>query len=421
MLLGVNGVVGAGIFLLPGRIAAIAGGAAWAVYVACATICFLIALCYAELGSRYGSTGGAYVYARHAFGPFIGFMVGWIVWLSAVLGWASVAVGLASTLQRIGLDLFASAGPRAAFVAALVGVLTVINLRGARAGARANNFFSVIKLLPLAIFVGRGLACAQTSPFGRVPDSSGWERVPEVMLWGLYLYSGFEEVTVPAGETQDPQRTVPRALLVVLASSTLVYLLVHLVAQSVDPFLADAREAPLAHAAGACMGAGGLLLIGIGSVASLLGTNASIAFTGPRSLYALAADGHLSPRLAEISPKAHAPVVAIVVTGALVVALPLVDLVGIERLSLDNLVQMSALATLLQYISTCSAAIVLRRKDDETAPAFRVPGGIVVPLLALSLAVSLFLVSSPHDRTLTMVGVILGLPVWWTTRSVARG
>lgn len=417
VLLGVNGVVGAGIFLLPGRIAHVVGGMSWAVYVGCASLCFLIALCYAEMGSRYGRTGGAYLYARSAFGPFVGFVVGWIVWLSAVLGWTSLSVGLADTLGHLVTPAFQAPGGRAAVIVILVGSLSFINLRGARAGALANNFFSVLKLLPLAIFVSLGSLHPAGSPFSAEPHWRGFEDLHEVLLWGFFLYSGFEEVCVPAGETHDPQRNVPRALFIVLGSATVVYVLVQTVAQAAYPGLGNADRAPLAEAAQFFLGAGGLLLVGAGSLVSVLGTNTSIAFTGPRSLFALASDGYISPRLAAVDPRHHTPATAIVVTGALVTTLPFIDLLGFEHVTLENLVRMSALATLLQYISTCSAVLVLRARKEETAPAFRAPGGIVVPIVALSLAVALVMLASSRDRALTLTGVALGLPFWWLSRN----
>lgn len=388
----------------------------WAVYLGCASMCFLIALCYAEMGSRYGGTGGAYLYARGAFGPHAGFVVGWIVWLSAVLGWTSLSVGFADTLGRLVSPVFSEPWGRAAVIVTLVGGLTLINLRGARAGALANNFFSVLKLLPLAIFVVLGAFHPAASPFSAEPHWQGFGDLHDVLLWGLFLYSGFEEVCVPAGETHDPQRTIPRALFIVLGSATLVYVLVQTVALAAYPELGNADRAPLAEAAQFFLGTSGLLLVGAGSLISVLGTNTSIAFTGPRSLYALASDGFISRRLAVVNARHHTPAAAIVVTGVLVTTLPLVDLLGFERVTLENLVRMSALATLLQYISTCAAVLVLRAKNEETAPAFRAPGGIVVPLVALSLAVALVVLASPHDRRMTLVGVALGLPFWWLSR-----
>ena len=415
-MLGVNGVVGAGIFLLPGRIAHLAGGLSWAVYLGCASLCFLIGLCYAEMGSRYQGTGGAYLYARDAYGPFLGFLVGWIVWLSAVLGWTSLSVGFADALGRLVSPVFHEPWGRAVAVTGLVGGLSIVNLRGARVGAMANNLFSVLKLLPLALFVGLGAFHVEGSPFALEPHWRGFDDLHGVLLWGLFLYSGFEEVGVPAGETRDPQHTVPRAVLIVLGSATLVYMLVQLIAQAAFPGLGDADKAPLADAAQFFLGSAGLTLVGAGTLVSLLGTNTSIAFTGPRSLFALAADGYVSPRLAAIDGHRHAPSAAIIVTGLLVVMLPLVDMLGFEQVTLEHLVRLSALATLLQYISTCAAVLLMRARKEETAPAFRAPGGAALPLVALALAVLLVALAPRRDQLMTLMGVALGLPVWWMSR-----
>lgn len=415
-----NGVVGAGIFLLPGRIANLAGGWSWAVYVGCASLCFLVALCFAEMGSRYGSTGGAYRYARGAFGPFWGFLVGWIVWLSAVLGWASVSVGLADLLTGLGVSAISGPFGRATFVAVLAGSLAALNARGARVGALTNTMFSVLKLVPLALFVVIGAAHANASPFSLPAACSGPGDLQSLLLWSLFLYSGFEEVTVPAGETVDPQHTVPRALFVVLGSATVVYILVQLVAQAVFPALGASERAPLADAAQALLGSRGLALIGVGSVVSLLGTNASIAFTGPRSLYALAEDGFVPARLAQLDARFHAPRTAIALTAGLVIALPLIDTLHLQSFTLGRLLKMSALASLLQYIATCAATIAMRRLSDAPPARFRAPGGAMLPWAALALVVGLFCMADLQDKLATLVGVALGLPLWWLTPREVR-
>jgi amino acid transporter len=404
----VNGVIGAGIFLLPGRIAHAAGPWAWAVYVSCAALCFLIALSFADMGSRFGSTGGAYLYALEAFGPFVGFLVGWIVWLSAILGWASVAVGLADTMPSIGLAWLAGRWARVGFVALLVGALAALNARGARMGAMANNLFSIAKMLPLALFVGLGLAHAVASPFAVEAHWRGKEDVFSAMLWALFLYSGFEEIAVPAGETRDARKAVPRALFLVLGFATAVYVIVHLVAQAVYPGLGGSDRAPLADAAGAFLGTAGLLLVGVGSVVSLLGTNASIAFTGPRSLYALSRDGFMPALFEQLDRRWQTPLNAIAATAVLVVLLPLVDWLHLQAFSLDTLVQMSALASLLQYIATCAGVIALRRREGR--------GRLEVPAVALTLCLALFALSAPPDRTMTLIGVALGLPLYLARR-----
>jgi len=236
--------------------------------------------------------------------------------------------------------------------------------------------------------------------------------VTSALLWTLFLYSGFEEVPVPAGEVRDAREAVPRALFLVLGTATAVYIMVHLVAQGVYSQLSSSMGAPLADAAHAFMGTPGATLIAVGGVISLLGVNASIAFTGPRSMYALARDGSLPRLFARIHPRFHTPHPAIVATALLVILLPLLDSLSIPNLKLENLVRMSALASLMQYIPTTLSVILMRLRKAEPQPGFVIPGGVLVPILAFVLCLILLGLSDPIERNATLLGVALGVPVY---------
>lgn len=408
-------MVGTGIFLLPGQIAGVAGGMAWLAYIACGLLCFLIALCFAEMGSRYERTGGAYIYALDAFGPFFGFLVGWTVWMSAIMGWASVAVGLVNGIK---LDATADGAGwiRLGLLVTMVGVLALLNIRGARLGAAANNLFSVAKLLPLGVFVLWGSMHTVQSPFAPPPHWTGPEDFTKLMLWSIFLFSGFEDMPVPAGETRDAQRAVPRALFIVLGTATVIYLAVHLVAQATFTGLATSTTTPLRDAAAVFMGAAGVTLIAGGAVIAQFGTTASIALTGPRSLYALARDRFIPQRFARVHPRWHTPVNAIVISAVLVVLMPLVDHLHMQAFSFDNLVALSALGSLLQYIATCAAVIVMRLRRDAPAPAFRIAGGLLIPILALAFCITLMVQAPPGDRNKTLIGLGVGACVYATRR-----
>ena len=152
--LGINSVVGAGIFLLPGQLCSLAGDAALWLFPMCGVLCFIISLCFAEMGGMYNKTGGAYLYAREAFGPFAGFLVGWMMWLSSIIGWASVASGFG-----LYLDYFLpteNGWLSKTIITILIVGLSAINFFGVKPGARTINFFTIGKLLSLLIFIGVG-------------------------------------------------------------------------------------------------------------------------------------------------------------------------------------------------------------------------------------------------------------------------
>ena len=185
-------MVGAGIFLLPGQLYGLAGsGAVW-VFPLCGVLCFIISLCFAEMGGMYNKTGGAYLYARDAFGPFAGFLVGWMVWLSSIIGWASVASGFGLYLgyflpaENVWLSK--------AIVAVLIIGLSTINFFGVKPGARTINYFTVGKLLSLLIFIGVGLFFIHESNPPSSPFSKGGQgglsygNFNMAVIMALYAY-----------------------------------------------------------------------------------------------------------------------------------------------------------------------------------------------------------------------------------------
>lgn len=439
-LLGLNGVIGAGIFLLPGQVTPRLGDLSWVAYVGCAGLCLLIGLCFAEMSSLHDETGGAFVYARASLGPFFGFLVGWIVWIAAVLGWASVAVGFVDVLGRSPALPGSLQGPggRAVVLALLIGGLAAFNLLGARLGARANHVFALAKLVPLGLFVGLGalalLGGGAPSPATRPPHpTEAWSTaLPAAVLYVLFAFSGFEEIPVPAGEVRDPRRAIPRALLAVLGITTLLYLGIQVVAQAFSPELARLPEDPhpLGSAAARFMGPDGVRLMTLGALVSLLGTNASVAFTAPRSMYALASQGFLPEMFARVHPRWGTPWTAIVATALLTLALPVADLVlggqkvgpaWLPRFDLATLVRMSALASVMQYVPTCLAVVLRRVRPEATRAGFHLPGGVAIPVLALGVCGWLVVACPSGDRLWTLGGMALGIPVYAAMRACRKG
>ncbi|KKO20075.1 MAG: hypothetical protein DCC43_14160 [Candidatus Brocadia sp.] len=379
--LGVNSVVGAGIFLLPGHLSGLAGREAVWVFPACGVLCFAIALCFAELGGMYHATGGAYLYAREAFGPFAGFLVGWMMWLSSIIGWASVASGFS-----LYAEYFLPAGSswmKHLFTALLIGGLSAINYFGIKPGSRAIHFFVAGKLLPLFIFICTGLFFIQgnDSPVSTadsgVPFVSDERNFPAAIIMALYAYSGFESIAVPAGEMKHPRRDIPRVLFFVLMFATGLYVIIQIVATGTFPVLASSDK-PLADAAHSFMGKTGGILIGAGALLSMGGVNAGIALTSPRSLYVLSADGFLPRIFSRVHRGYHTPCWAILLNTVLTLALSLTG-------SFKYLLAVSVMVSIIQYIPACLAVIVLRRYQAERARSYRIPGGHTVPVIGLAI------------------------------------
>ncbi len=322
MCLGWNCVIGSGIFLTQGSIAKQVGPYGPLMFLLGGLCCLPIALCFAQLARKYHGTGGSSLYAREAFGKRAGFLVGWVMWLSGLIGLSSVAVGLSEYLHQ---------GPLLA--CGIVLTLAAINLLGTRSGAFSNNFLAVIKLGPLLLAAGAGLL----HPLQTIwPDAlTNTPNYKLGLLLVLYTYSGFEEIALAAGEAKDPEKTVPRATVLVLVSSAIIYTLLQGVAGSAT---ADhPLEAALPQLAPA---------LAVAALASLASVNASIAFTTPRSLWTLAHQGWLPRRLLTLHH--GAPTLCILISTGLVLLL-------ILSKNLESLIALSVLAALLQHLASSLA------------------------------------------------------------------
>jgi len=396
LCLGINCVVGTGIFLLPSLVCGRLGPSGAIAYILCGALCLLIGLCFCEMAGRFEGTGGAYLYARSTFGPFMGYLVGWQIWLSSLVGWASVAKGFYIYWQQLTPFSFKYQEPCVIFL--LIFVLSVLNYRGVRQGSMANNFFALSKLVPLFIFIAAGLFFIKAdnfAPFFKgTPQDWG-----AAMIIVLYAFSGFEEIPLPAGEGVDSRKVVPRALLSVLMGAALVYVLIQVVAVGVYPNLASSPR-PLVDAAQQVFGCRGAVFMAVGGLLSIGGINSSIALTGPRALYALARGGYLPAWLEAVHETYHTPWRAIIVNSTLTCVLALSG-------TFESLLKLSVLAALWQYTPTCMAALVMKLR--KTPSEFNSPGGLAVPVLALVLCGALIAQIDLASICWSLAGTAIGL------------
>jgi amino acid transporter len=380
--IGVNQVIGSAIFLLPSDVARQIGpwGPLAFLFVGLASL--LIALCFAEVGSRFERTGGPYLPARVAFGRFIGFEVGWMMWFTRVASQASVANGLAIALGFYREEL-AGGLPRAAIITALTVVLTWINVRGIRLSSWVVNALTIGKLAPLFLFIVAGIWFIEPSHFGTMPLVTSTQFGTAAILL-IFAYGGYEVTGVPAGEASNPRRDVPFAFVMTILTVTVVMTLTSIVATGVLPD-AGATRTPLADGAALFMGAAGALVISIGSVISMTGNNMGQILSGSRTIYALAENHDLPRWFARVHPTYRTPVNAILFTAAVALTLGLTG-------SFVTLAAVSAVARLVMYLAVCSATLVLRRRAPSAemrAAEFTVPLGPVVPVLACVVALGI--------------------------------
>ncbi len=370
-----NTTVGGGIFRLPSVAAEMMGPAAPIAYVVCAVAMGLIALCFAEAGSRVSLTGGPYAYVEVVFGKYAGFMAGVLLWLLGTTAVASVASAFAAGIGAL-VPALASPLLRALLLAVTFAALAGVNITGVRQGTRLIAVVSVAKLLPILVLVAVGVFALEPANLAMpgVPAASTISRAAIVLI---FAFTGVESALVPSGEMKNPSRTVPRALAIAMIGVTVLYLAVQTVAQGVlgASTLASVKAAPLAQVAEVLMGPGGRLLLLVGAAISMFGYVAGMTLAMPRTLYAFARDGFLPRAVGGVHERFHTPWVAIIAQSVVVCALA----VGNE---FETLAVIANLAALLLYFACAVAGWELRRRgiQDEGSTPFSLPGGPLIPI-----------------------------------------
>jgi amino acid transporter len=377
-------VVGAGIFVVPAKLAAGVGSYAPLALLACALAIGAVAICFAEGGSRMPSSGGAYGYIAAAFGPLTGFVAGVLSWLGCVLASGGVAAALADVVAAV-LPAPLAPAVRVFTIIAVIGGIALVNVGGVVRATRLVSAATLLKLAPLLLFVviGAGAIHGTNYASGVQPDSAGLGRA---LILALFAFSGMEIALFASGEVADPARNIPRALALAMAGVTLLYVAIQVVAQGILGADLAHSTVPLADAMGRISPALRALMLA-GAAVSMFGLLSTELLGNPRVLFAFARDGLLPRALARVHARNRVPHVAILVNAGVAMLLALLG-------SFARLAIWSTLANALLYMLGCAAAWRLARRGVAQAGAalgFRWLGvaasvGIVAMLLLVALA-----------------------------------
>jgi basic amino acid/polyamine antiporter, APA family len=408
----INTIIGAGIFGLPAKVHALIGSYSLIAFVFCAVIIGLIVLCYAEVSSRFSATGGPYLYAREAFGPVVGFEVGWLYWIVRVATFAANCNLFVTYLgffdERLGTGL-----GRFAVISTIVIGLAVVNLVGVKQSALMTNLFTAGKLIPLFVFVLIGLFFVQPSNFS-------FEIVPQygafssAVLLLIYAFVGFEVAVVLGGETRDPQRSMPFALLTAVLVVALLYILIQVVSIGTLPGLASS-ERPLADAAAGFMGRFGAAFITLGALISILGNLNVGLLGGTRLLFAISEQRDLPSVLSATSERFKTPHISILLTAAVTLVLTL-------QSSFLTALAIATITRLLVYATTCFALPVFRKRGGAVPEAkFLAPLGVVASVLSIGLIVWLLAqVDIAKEGFRILIAALVGLAIYGTFKILAN-
>lgn len=404
--IGVNQVIGGAVFLMPALLAAQIGGWSAIAVAMVGVLSMLIALNFAEAGSRFEGTGGAYLYTRAAFGRFVSFEVGWMLWVTRVTSWASVVNGLTTALAYYWPQLGANEPgfAREIVITGVILTLMTINVVGIRQSAWVVNVLTIGKLTPLVIFILLGLPYISFDVL-RPEESLTWAQISASSLYLIFAYGGYEVVGVPAGETKDPRRAVPFAMIMTIIIVGVVMTLAQVVAMGALPNLAESRT-PLADASLLFLGAWGALVMTTGGAISMTGNNMGQALSGSRNLFALAEQGDLPKVFGRVHPRFRTPDLAIVITSLVALGLALFS-------DFATLAASSAVSRLIVYAGTCASVLALRRQGPA---AFTIPGGPVVPAIALLISAAILFGANQLQLTVGAWALVIGAALFAFTR-----
>jgi basic amino acid/polyamine antiporter, APA family len=419
----VNSTIGAGIFVLPALVAKGLGPAAPLAFIACALAMVLFVTCFAVAGSRVSLTGGLYAYVEVAFGRYVGFLAGSLYCLTAICAVAGVVNIFVNSVAGL-MPLLGYPIVRVVVIALVYGVLVFINVRGVRGGAGAVTVVTLAKLLPILLFLCVGIFFIHPANI-TWPGWPGGKALGESVVLLMFAFVGIEVALIPSGEVKNPTRTVPRSVYLALVITTVIYLLIQLVAQgTLGPDLAIYPDAPLAEAAGKFLGHLGHAILLAGATISSFGFVTSDILSSPRMIFAFGRDGTLPAWFARVHPRYRSPDVAIITYAAIAFALSVVG-------RFEGLAVISNVAVLSMYLLCCAACWFLIQRDVRAdGPPFTFPGMKIVPALAIIAIIWILVQASLSESTvgsdtragLRIAGIVLVVAslLYWLRTSLRK-
>jgi amino acid transporter len=414
----VGAIIGADIYVASSFGARYLGTFSLAVWVIAGVIAIVIALCFAQCAGLVPRVGGPYAYAKEAFGPFTGFVVGWSLWFAELISLAVFPLAFTQYLMFFvpNLDPILQALAKILFVV----FLAVTNIVGVKAAGRINDLLTLAKLAPLVFFAIAGIAWIGFNPssastnFAAPMVPFGFTEFGTVLVLIFWAYAGFEISTIPAEEISKPEKTIPKAIVLGIAIVIVFYLTTNTVLFGVRNSAQLAGDtAPLASAANSIFSSNALLalvgggIVGIGALISVAGSNESGMIGTSRLGFSLAADGLFPKVFARIHQRFKTPHTSIMIQSVIAAAAAVVaPFFG----GLSLLISVSVFFMSVAYLATCASIFVFRRR--RMVPAFKVKGSLILAVLGILFSAFLISQCTPTQLALGAALLLAGVPVY---------
>ncbi|MDP7282021.1 MAG: APC family permease [Candidatus Undinarchaeales archaeon] len=402
---GVGIISGAGIYALVGVAAGMAGNSLWLALILSSAVAILSGLSYAELSSAFPSDAGEYVYAESAFGKKMAFFVGWLVLSATVIAVTAIAIGFAGYFSAV------FGGPKTLIAFLMIVTIGIINYIGIRESTKLNLLFTLIEVGGLIFIIVIGLphffSAVSSGSINFFEMPNGFDGIFSAAALIFFAFIGFESIVKLSEETKNAEKVIPRALILSIAITTILYILVSLSAVSVMDWRAlGASAAPLADIGATVLGGKIFIVLGIVALISTFNTNLVSIMAASRIAYGMGGEHSLPSFLSHIHSKRKTPWKAIIAVCLLGSILLLSNNIGM-------IAEMTNLAIFLTFISVNAALIWLRVKEPNLKRPFRVPGKIgkvpIIPVLGILFCI--FLIGN-LGIMIILGGVILILFGW---------
>ena len=401
----VGTIVGADIYIAAAFGAGLLGPASLIAWALAGVMAIIIALSFAECSSLIPRAGGPYVYAKDAFGDFIGFLSGWSLLLAS---WSAIAVFPLAFVAY--LQYFF---PNMSFITQItikilfIILLTGINYIGVREAGRVNDILTSLKLAPILILTIAGIAYLIINPSILVSNFTpfaplGFSGLGSALVLVFWAYVGFELVTVPSDEIIDSKKTIPKAIAIGMGIVALFYIITNFMIVGIVPWhQLSISTAPLALAGYALLAGVGALFITVGALLSISGSDEAGILSSSRIPYAMAGDGLLPRMFAKKHPRYDTPYVALITQGVIT---------GVAAIfgTINNFIVLSVFTLLFCYIVTCISVFPLRKKYEKS---IKIPS--IIPIAGVLISIYMMTQCNLNQIIAGLVFIALGIPIYW--------
>jgi basic amino acid/polyamine antiporter, APA family len=416
-IMGVGGIIGAGIFIITGVASSASGPALMLSFIVAAIACTFTALCYAEFASMIPIAGSVYTYTYITMGEIWAWLMGWIMVLqyliasaAVAIGWSSYAVALVtSTGIILPAVISGPLGVNGSIInlpaVIIILILTGVLVRGAQESARFNAFIVFIKIVVILLFITIGVNYINPSnyhpftPYGLTGVFQGAAMV-------FFAYLGFDAVASAAEETKDPGRTIPIGIIGSLIISSILYVAVAAVMTGMVPYNLLNNASPVAFALQFVGVQWAFTVITIGAIAGLTTVVLVNMFSKARIIFAMSRDGLLPKVFSKVDKDCKAPVASIVLVGAMATIIA-------AFFSLDSIFELVNVGALSAFIFLALSVIILRRQQPEMKRSFKCPLVPAIPILSIIFSLALISQLKIHILQIFIVWLVLGVIVYF--------